>query len=414
MPNFVTFDKTLSLSFPERKRKKGRFALELDASRTALFDIFSRYTPLRISVKLYGSYYTFAVQCTSLRISVHLCGSVYSFADLCTSQWISVHLCGSVHTFKDQCTPQRICVHLCKSVIDVIDVLKWLFLVNGVEVYVRNNVKNYGLNLPPNIDHEMLLQIVRIKAGVLNSHICLSIKHPELGYVMELGDETDLFQLRHVMSESKKKVHLCLTVVSEEDNDKEPKVGMTELQRANLFEFGEVPKIDDRRCEEKSNERWSDDEYTQRKTAFNPWYCIPSITDCPEPILEPIRAFRECCRKVIIMDGAHLKGKYKGTILHAVAMDSNNQILPIGYEICPKETTDSWTWLFEKLHECIGDVEGLTMVTDRASAIAKKVQQYLQSGLKIWLRTIKRGFKDGWYPVLTIQHIKCMTSKAAT
>ena len=71
------------------------------------------------------------------------------------------------------------------------------------------------------------------------------------------------------------------------DNDKEAKVGMTELQCENLFEFGEVPEIDDRRCEEKSNEGWSDDEYTQQKIAFNPWYCIPSIPDCPEPILEP-------------------------------------------------------------------------------------------------------------------------------
>ncbi|KAL7591506.1 hypothetical protein Lser_V15G32242 [Lactuca serriola] len=87
-----------------------------------------------------------------------------------------------------------------------------------------------------------------------------------------------------------------------------------------------------------------------------------------------IRAFRECCRKVIIMDGAHLKGKYKGTILHAVTMDGNNQILPIGYGIFPKETTDSWTWFLEKLHECIGDVEGLTMVTDKAPAIAVSIQ----------------------------------------
>nr|KAJ0217132.1 hypothetical protein LSAT_V11C300126130 [Lactuca sativa] len=71
------------------------------------------------------------------------------------------------------------------------------------------------------------------------------------------------------------------------DNDKEAKVGMIELQRHNLFKFGEVPEVDDQRCEEKSNEGWSDDEYTKQKTAFNPWYCIPSILDCPEPILEP-------------------------------------------------------------------------------------------------------------------------------
>nr|KAJ0228176.1 hypothetical protein LSAT_V11C100043040 [Lactuca sativa] len=71
------------------------------------------------------------------------------------------------------------------------------------------------------------------------------------------------------------------------DNDKEAKVGMAELQHQKIFEFGDVPEIDDRRCEEKSNEGWSDDEYTQQKTAFNLWYCIPFIPDCLEPILEP-------------------------------------------------------------------------------------------------------------------------------
>ncbi|XP_023734142.1 uncharacterized protein LOC111882006 [Lactuca sativa] len=55
-------------------------------------------------------------------------------------------------------------------------------------------------------------------------------------------------------------------------------------------------------------------------------------------------------------------------------MDGNNQILPIGYGICPKETTDSWTWFLEKLHECIGDVEGLTMVRDKAPVIVVSIQ----------------------------------------
>ncbi|CAI9280968.1 unnamed protein product [Lactuca saligna] len=76
------------------------------------------------------------------------------------------------------------------------------------------------------------------------------------------------------------------------------------------------------------------------------------------------------------MDGAHLKGIYKVTILHAIAMDGNNQILPIGYGICPKETTDSWTWFLEKLNECIGDLEGLTLLTDKATSIAKLVRAY--------------------------------------
>ncbi|CAI9287708.1 unnamed protein product [Lactuca saligna] len=190
-------------------------------------------------------------------------------------------------------------------------------------------------------------------------------------------------------------------------------------------------------------------------------------------------------------------------------MDGNNQILHIGYGICPKETTDSWTWFLEKLHECIGDVEGLIMVTGRAPSIAISIQNlvraykttefefywrrlrnirddvatylsqiprekwtraycpttkydYMTSNsaesmnvvsnkarklhilplleffrtlmqkwfYKRWMvaeksttiltkwtedmvKKINMGFKDGQYPVLTIQRIKCMTSKVA-
>nr|KAJ0209764.1 hypothetical protein LSAT_V11C400221740 [Lactuca sativa] len=80
------------------------------------------------------------------------------------------------------------------------------------------------------------------------------------------------------------------------------------------------------------------------------------------------------CTKSYYYGWCPFDGKYKCTILHVVVMDGNNQILPIGYGICQKETTDSWTWFLEKLHECIGDVEGLTMVTDRAPAIAISIQ----------------------------------------
>nr|KAJ0201578.1 hypothetical protein LSAT_V11C600327670 [Lactuca sativa] len=54
---------------------------------------------------------------------------------------------------------------------------------------------------------------------------------------------------------------------------------------------------------------------------------------CFYAIGSTIRAFKSFCRKVIIMDGAHLKGAFKGTILHGVAMDGNNQILPLTHGI---------------------------------------------------------------------------------
>lgn len=87
-----------------------------------------------------------------------------------------------------------------------------------------------------------------------------------------------------------------------------------------------------------------------------------------------IRALKSFCRKVIIMDGAHLKGDFKGTILHAVAMDGNNQILPLAHGICKKESGLTWTWFLEKLYECVGDCQELTFVTDRADAIRVSIE----------------------------------------
>ena len=83
-----------------------------------------------------------------------------------------------------------------------------------------------------------------------------------------------------------------------------------------------------------------------------------------------IRAFRTTCRKVMIMDGAHLKGEFKGVVLHAVALDGNQQILPVGYGICKTESVNTWTWFLEKLRESLGECEITAFVTDRAPVIA--------------------------------------------
>ncbi|GJX76258.1 transposase, MuDR, MULE transposase domain protein [Tanacetum coccineum] len=51
-----------------------------------------------------------------------------------------------------------------------------------------------------------------------------------------------------------------------------------------------------------------------------------------------IRTFLNYLRPVLMIDAAHLKGLYKGTNLVAVAMDGNNQIVPIAFGICKGET----------------------------------------------------------------------------
>lgn len=52
------------------------------------------------------------------------------------------------------------------------------------------------------------------------------------------------------------------------------------------------------------------------------------------------------CRPVISVDGAHLKGSYKGKMLVVVTKDANNNILPVAYAIVDEETVHSWCWFF--------------------------------------------------------------------
>ncbi|XP_022008387.1 uncharacterized protein LOC110907763 [Helianthus annuus] len=87
-----------------------------------------------------------------------------------------------------------------------------------------------------------------------------------------------------------------------------------------------------------------------------------------------IRSFVRNLRPLIIIDAAHLKGEFKGTMFLAVGMDGNNQILPIGYGIGKSEDGESWTWFLSKLKECIGEHPELAIISDRAASIQLAVR----------------------------------------
>ncbi|GJS71724.1 transposase, MuDR, MULE transposase domain protein [Tanacetum coccineum] len=57
-----------------------------------------------------------------------------------------------------------------------------------------------------------------------------------------------------------------------------------------------------------------------------------------------IRTFLNYLHPMLMIDAAHLKGLYKGTNLVDVAMDENNQIVPIAFGISKGETGPCWSW----------------------------------------------------------------------
>ncbi|XP_019181786.1 PREDICTED: uncharacterized protein LOC109176844 [Ipomoea nil] len=55
------------------------------------------------------------------------------------------------------------------------------------------------------------------------------------------------------------------------------------------------------------------------------------------------------CRKIIDLDGCHLKCKTGGQLLTAVGIDANESLFPIAYAVVEGENKDSWTWFLQFL-----------------------------------------------------------------
>ena len=52
----------------------------------------------------------------------------------------------------------------------------------------------------------------------------------------------------------------------------------------------------------------------------------------------------EHCRPILSIDGIHLYGKYKDTLLIAMVCDGNNKLFPLAFSITGGENIDSWGW----------------------------------------------------------------------
>ncbi|XP_022155477.1 uncharacterized protein LOC111022608 [Momordica charantia] len=108
-----------------------------------------------------------------------------------------------------------------------------------------------------------------------------------------------------------------------------------------------------------------------------------------------IRGFSSCIRLVLVIDGAHLKGKYKGIIFTAFSVDGNNQIYPIAFGIVDKESDASWSWFLEGLKHFIGEVDGLLFVSDRHVSITKSIREvFLEAVHGICMHHLSMNMKD--------------------
>lgn len=86
-----------------------------------------------------------------------------------------------------------------------------------------------------------------------------------------------------------------------------------------------------------------------------------------------VKAF-SCARPVIVVDGTHLKGKYKGVMFVAATKDGNEQIVPLAFGIGDKENDLSWTWFLRQLRKTFGCPPNLLIVSDQHKNIKNAME----------------------------------------
>ena len=77
----------------------------------------------------------------------------------------------------------------------------------------------------------------------------------------------------------------------------------------------------------------------------------------------------EHCRPVMSIDGTHLYGKYKATLLIAMGCDGNNQLFPLAFSITEGDNTDSWGWFLACIRNRVTQQTGICVISDKHPSI---------------------------------------------
>jgi hypothetical protein len=77
--------------------------------------------------------------------------------------------------------------------------------------------------------------------------------------------------------------------------------------------------------------------------------------------------FLKGCRPVICLDGTHIKTKYGGQLLTAVAIDSNDGIFFIAMAVVEVECYPSWKWFLTTLKDDLNviNTSPFTIMSDK-------------------------------------------------
>lgn len=103
-------------------------------------------------------------------------------------------------------------------------------------------------------------------------------------------------------------------------------------------------------------------------------------------------------RKVIAIDGTHLKTKFGGCLLVATAQDGDRHCYPIAWAVVDSENDNAWIWFLTKLQEIVRDDDDVVFITDRNQSIKNalgRVYKNARHGYCMW--HIKQNLKSRYF-----------------
>lgn len=88
-------------------------------------------------------------------------------------------------------------------------------------------------------------------------------------------------------------------------------------------------------------------------------------------------------RKVVVIDGTHLQGRFGGCLMAACAQDGNFQLFPLAFAIVNSENDDAWCWFLDHLTKIVPDEPELVFVSDRHASIYTAIRKVTSEKLVI-------------------------------
>ena len=81
---------------------------------------------------------------------------------------------------------------------------------------------------------------------------------------------------------------------------------------------------------------------------------------------------------MILVDATFLTDKYKGTLMMAVAVDPERQLVPLVFALTEGENNDSWSWYMKLVRRYVlGPSKQVCMISDRHHGLLNCAKEHM-------------------------------------